>query len=156
MMKWLRPQNSNPVPAVVVPPAPYHKKMNDSRDTLHWFVKKHSNELSTKVYSEIRELEKTLKEINVFLQDHEATAADEHMLDSIMKDYLPSAIELFIKLPAQSKTVGGEGDTLLLKQCITMAQDLRNRNTELHERATRNLRVQAAFIDDRFNEANAT
>lgn len=154
-MKWFKPDTGS-IPAVVVPPKPYHAKMSESREALHWLVKKYSNEISAKVYSEIRELEKTLKEINSFLEDHNPTASDEHMLDSIMKSYLPDAIELFIKLPAHAKKVSGEGDELLLKQCRTMATDLRNRNTDLHERATKDLRTQAAFIDDRFNEANLT
>lgn len=155
-MKWFKGSDTAPVPTVVMPTTPYHVKMGESRDTLSWFVKKNSNEISTAVYSEIRELEKILQEINVFLIDHSATAADEHMLDSIMKDYLPSAIELFTKLPESSRKDGGEGDELLLKQCRTMSKDLRNRNVELHERATKNLRTQAAFIEERFNDANLT
>lgn len=154
-MKWFKPDTGS-IPAVVVPPVAYHIKMSESRETLHWFVKKHSNEISAKVYSEIRELEKTLKEINIFLEDHKPTASDEHMLDSIMQSYLPDAIELFVKLPAHAKSVGDEGDELLLKQCKTMANDLLNRNADLHDRATKELRTQAAFIDDRFNDANMT
>lgn len=154
-MKWFRPDTGS-IPAVVAPPVSYHVKMSESRETLHWLVKKYSNEISAKVYSEIRELEKTLKEINIFLKDHKPTASDEHMLDSIMQSYLPDAIELFVKLPSHAKTVGGEGDKLLLKQCRTMANDLLNRNADLHDRATKDLRTQAAFIDDRFNEANMT
>lgn len=156
-MKWFKSQNSTPTVADIVAPAvPYHEKMKKSREDLHWLVKKASSIVSTAVYSEMRELEKTLEEVNVFLFDHKANAADEHMLDSIMKDYLPSAIELFSKLPEQARKDGGEGDTLLLKQCRTMAQDLRRRNEELHERATIQLRTQAAFIEERFNEANLT
>lgn len=154
-MKWFK-SDTGSIPAVVVPPKPYHEKMAESRETLHWLVKKYSNEISPKVYSEIRELEKTLKEINIFLQDHNPTASDEHMLDSIMKNYLPDALELFVKLPAQGKKISGEGDELLLKQCRTMANDLQNRYIDLHDRATKDLRTQASFIDDRFNEANLT
>lgn len=155
-MKWFKSQDTGSIPAVIVPATPYHVKMAESRETLHWLVKRKSNDISTQVYSEIRELEKTLKDINVFLEDHKPTASDEHMLDSIMHNYLPSAIELFLKLPAHGKAVGGEGDELLLKQCRTMANDLRNRNADLHDRATKDLRTQAAFIDDRFNDANLT
>lgn len=157
-MGWFKFQDSTPqqVAASVMPSTPYHVKMAESRDALHWFVKKQSNDISMKVYSEIRELEKTLKEINVFLEGFKPSAADEHLLDSIMKDYLPSAIELFMKLPEQGRKVGGEGDELLLKQCRTIAKDLRNRNADLHERATKDLKTQAAFIEDRFNDANLT
>lgn len=154
-MKWFK-SDTGSIPAVVPPPVAYHVKMSESRENLHWFVKSHSNEISAKVYSEIRELEKTLKEINVFLEDHNPTASDEHMLDSIMQSYLPDAIELFVKLPSHAKAVGDEGDELLLKQCRTMANDLLNRHADLHDRATKDLRTQAAFIDDRFNEANMT
>jgi hypothetical protein len=97
-----------------------------------------------------------LKDINVFLEDHKPNAADEHLLDSIMHDYLPAAIELFTKLPETGKKAGEEGDQLLLKQCRTMTRDLRERNADLHDRATKDLRVQAAFIEDRFNDANLT
>lgn len=155
-MKWFKQQNSSPSAANVIPTVPYHEKMKQSREDLHWLVKKTSNIVSTAVYSEMRELERTLEDVNNFLIDHKANAADEHMLDSIMKDYLPSAIELFSKLPEQARKDGGEGDTLLLKQCRTMAQDLRRRNEELHERATIQLRTQAAFIEERFSEANLT
>lgn len=157
-MGWFSFQDSTPaqVAASVMPSTPYHVKMAESRETLHWLVKKQSNNISTNVYSEIRELEKTLKEINVFLEGFKPSAADEHMLDSIMMDYLPSALELFLKLPEKGRKVGGEGDELLLKQCKTIARDLLNRNADLHERATKDLKTQAAFIEDRFNDANAT
>lgn len=154
-MKWFKSDTAS-IPVVVAPAIPYHVTMSASRETLHWLVKKQSNEVSAKVYSEIRELEKTLKDINVFLEGHKPTASDEHMLDSIMQSYLPSAIELFMKLPSHARVVGDEGDELLLKQCRTMASDLRNRNADLHDRATKDLRTQAAFIDDRFNDANLT
>ena len=152
-MNWFKPR-TNPVPVTPLAPAPYHERMENSRDTLHWSVKKNSNALSAKAYSEVRELERVLKEINGFLVEHTATAADEHMLDSIMKDYLPSAMELFMKLPAPERVDGGEGDQLLLKQCRTMARDLRDRLTEMHERAKKDLQVQAEFIENRFSEAN--
>lgn len=156
-MGWFNFQDSPaPVPVSVMPSTPYHVLMADSRENLHWLVKKQSNDISTGVYSEIRELERTLKEINVFLEGFKASAADEHMLDSIMKDYLPSALELFLKLPEKGRVMGGEGDELLLKQCRTIARDLRNRNADLHDRATKDLKTQAAFIEDRFNEANMT
>jgi hypothetical protein len=157
-MGWFKFQESAPQPvqASVIPSTPYHEKMAESRDVLHWYVKKQSSSLSMKVYSEIRELEKTLKDINLFLEGFKPTAADEHLLDSIMKDYLPSAIELFMKLPEQGRKDGGEGDELLLKQCRTIARDLRNRNADMHERATKDLKTQAAFIEDRFSEGNMT
>lgn len=156
-MKWfkLRDTGQLPVTPVALPAKQYSHKMAESRETLHWFVKKRSNEISNKAYLEIREMEKVLENINTFLEDHKPTAADEHMIDSIMKDYLPSAIELFVKLPRAEKTLGGEGDLLLLKQCRTLAKDLRNRNKDLHDRATKELRTQAAFIDERFNDANS-
>lgn len=160
-MKWFRfrddtPASNDPAPANVISATPYHVKMEKSRTELHWLVKKHSNVISTKVYSEIRELERTLEEINAFIIDHKANAADEHMLDSIMKNYLPSAIELFVKLPEQGRNPDGDGEALLLKQCRTMARDLRKRNADLHYRAEAELRTQAAFIEERFNDSNAT
>lgn len=151
-MGWFKFRNSDnsPAPQPTLIAKPYYVKMAESRDALHWLVKKYSNEISTATFSEIREMERTLADINKFIETHPTTATDEHMLDSIMTDFLPSALSLFSQLPAQNKTEGSQGEILLLTQCQTMAKDLKARNTELHERAEQRLRNQAAFIEDRF------
>lgn len=155
-MGWFKFGDSAPasIPAAVVAATvvPYPQKMKKSRENLSWLVKKHSDVLSTQVYSELRELDRILTDINVFIESHTANADDEHMLDSIMNDYIPSAIQLFIRLPEHAKKTGDEGDSLLLKQCRTMAKDLKVRNDDLHDRATKDLRTQAAFIQERFND----
>lgn len=148
-MAWFG--NKTPTTAIpVVIKKPYHEIMAKERDELHWFIKQNSHAISTEAYSKLREVEKVLAELNEFLKDNTPRAEDEYLLSSIMGDYIPTAITLFTRLPLHDQAKGSEADKLLISQCKTFEKDLNDRNLELHERVRREMRTQAAFIEERF------
>jgi hypothetical protein len=134
-----------------LPEPPFSERALVQLNLLDKLVKENSNEISTEVYSKLRDLDDILRPLIEYLKTHQALQEQETLIESAITDYIPTPLDTFKTLPDSDKEEGGQGDLLLLRQYATIETNIRKLADEIYGRVLKELGTQAIFIDDKFN-----
>lgn len=146
----------NKTPAVAVPviaQVPFHEKMRGWLNDLDWYERESSGIVSAEAYSELREMNSLLWEVSQFLETYPIRAEEEYILESTIRTYIPSTLNIFNQLSPADQVDGGTADKQLIEQFATMHDNVIALNSQMHENVRKNLSQQTAFVQERFSTA---
>lgn len=148
-----RPQPVNNVineniAAIVMPTESFSSKMTKELDKLTILARSTSNIIPNETYSRLRQVDDIFRPLLGYIDSNGCSAEQEHLLESMVTDYIPTAINAYTSLSPidrndkTSKMLNGQFD-LMLEKVADLAQLVR-------QGALNELSIQADFIDERF------
>lgn len=159
-MAWFNRRRNNEavsVPTVpteatpAVPQVSFSEKMLGWSEDLAWVEKSYSNILSTQVYSELRSIHDVLESIAELISHYSIRTEEEYLIESTLKNYIPSALAIFSQLPPDKQRSGEEADLMLMSQCRNVKQNVVSLKEQLQTQIMNNLTTQTMFVEERFN-----
>lgn len=138
------------VPVTVAPAVPFNQKMKVWLDELDKYERESSGIVSAEAYSELREMNSLLWEVSDFLATYSIRAEEEYILESTIRTYIPSTLNIFNQLAPADQVEGGVADKQLIEQFVTMHDNVIAVNSQMHENVRKNLSQQTAFVQERF------
>lgn len=136
------------VPAVQA--VPFHKKVLKELDELAVFMRRHGNIIPTSVYSQVRRIDDVLRPLISYIAINGCSPEQEHLLESMVTDYIPTPLKTFIGLPKQDRADDGRPAELLSEQFATIEKKVRDLAELVRTGALDELATHAEFLDSRF------
>lgn len=130
---------------------PFHVKALQQLNLLDKLVKEMSNQISTDVYSKLRDVDDVMRPLIKYLETHDIIVEQQVLISSILTDYIPTSLDTFRLLPEEDKVDGDRADLLLQKQYDTIYLNAKELADEIYGRGLSSLSTQAIFIENKFS-----
>lgn len=130
--------------------APFHDKALGWLDTLAAHVKQSSDIISPAVYSRLRSIDDVMRPFIKALEGKPSVVETEVAIESMLTDYIPTPLNLYVNLPAGERTDSGRADLILLAQYDTLETAARELSSRLQGDSVSSLETHAIFIRDKF------
>lgn len=137
----------------VVQPDPFEKKLYKDLDNLAVYMRSNGNIIPTSVYSQVRRIDDILRPLLAFITANGCSAEQEHLLNAMITDYIPTPLKTFISLPRADRADDGTPARLLREQFDTMLEKVYDLSELVRSGALNDLAIHAEFIDERFSGA---
>lgn len=137
----------------VVQSEPFEKKLTKDLDGLAVYMRANGNIIPTSVYSQVRRIDDVLRPLLVYITANGCSPEQEHLLTSMITDYIPTPLKTFISLPRADRADNGNPARLLKEQFDTMLEKVYDLSELVRRGALSELAMHADFIDDRFSGA---
>lgn len=137
--------------APAVQAVPFHDKVLKDLDELAVFMRKHGGIIPTFVYSQVRRIDDVLRPLISYIAVNGCSPEQEHLLESMVTDYIPTPLKTFIGLPKQDRADDGRPAQLLSSQFATIEKRVRDLAELVRTGALDELATHAEFIDNRFS-----
>lgn len=119
-------------------------------DDLAHVVKQSSSLISPAVFSRLRSIDDVMRPIIKSLKDVQLIVDTEVEIQSILTDYIPTPLDLYLNLPLNDRQDGGKADLILLSQYDTLETVVRDLALTLKGDSVSALETHAIFIKDKF------
>lgn len=144
-------QAAQEVVAAVPTAVPFEKKLIKELDNLVVFVRKNGNLLPAAVYSRVRRIDDVLRPLLEFIGKNGCSAEQEHLLTSMVTDYIPTPLNTFVALGKEDRADNGEPARMLMEQFDTMLERVYDLAGLVRQGALNELAIHTDFIDNRFS-----
>lgn len=130
---------------------PFEKKLVKDLDELAVYMRAHGNILPTSVYSQVRRIDDVLRPLLTFITANGCSAEQEHLLSSMITDYIPTPLKTFVSLPRADRADDGIPARLLKEQFDTMLEKVYDLAGLVRTGALEEMTIHANFIDNKFS-----
>lgn len=144
-------QTAQQAVVTAVQPEPFHKQLTKELDKLAVFVRAKGSLIPTHVYSQVRRIDDVLRPLLVYIAANGCSPEQEHLLTSMITDYIPTPLNTFISLPKADRADDGNPAKLLNEQFDTMLEKVYDLSELVRTGALNELAIHASFIDNRFS-----
>jgi hypothetical protein len=155
-MSWFSSLFTNDVtPVIAVPPAAaktFAEQALSSLDSLAVAVRHAGGNVSPHVFSMLRSLDDVLRPLIAHVAVHPVVVEKEFAIEALITDYTPTALTLFLKLPAGEQVDGGKADLLLQEQLTSLERNARQVSAGIYEDSVSALETHAIFIQTKFHD----
>lgn len=148
-----RQQSPQQAVAAVVQPEAFDKKLLKDLDNLAVYMRSHGHIIPTGVYSQVRRIDDVLRPLLAYIATNGCSAEQEHLLSSMITNYIPTPLKTFVSLPRADRADDGEPAKLLKEQFDTMLEKVYDLSELVRTGALNELAIHADFIDNRFSGA---
>jgi len=131
---------------------PFHQRAREELDKLEFFVKEHANVISPAVYSVLRDIDDELRPLLTYMEDKPPLVETEVYVQSLLTDYIPTPLSLYLNLPLSEQKDGGKSDLILLGQYVTLEKSVRELSANIYRDSVAQLETHAIFIQNKFNQ----
>lgn len=134
-----------------VPAVSFDRKMLVELDKLAVFVRKNGNLLPAGVYSRVRRIDDVLRPLLDFIHKNGCSPEQEHLLTSMITDYIPTPLNTFVALGKADRADDGDAARMLMEQFDTMLERVYDLAGLVRQGALNELAIHTDFIDNRFS-----
>jgi hypothetical protein len=138
----------------VSPPAPqsFSARMAAELDTLSESTRAAGSQVSTAVFSQLRTIDDVLRPLIDHVGTHPVVIETEIAIESLVTDYVPTPLRLFLQLPPSETADGGKADLLLQEQYTALERNARRLAESVYDDSVSALETHAIFIENKFRE----
>jgi hypothetical protein len=158
-VSWLeslfsRDESRRPPAVPVAPAAPqsFSDRMTAALDTLADSARAAGSQVSTAVFSQLRTIDDVLRPLILHVGTHPVVIETEIAIESLVTDYVPTPLRLFLQLPPSEKADGGKADLLLQEQYTALERNARHLSASVYNDSVSALETHAIFIENKFRE----
>ncbi|MCU1406031.1 MAG: hypothetical protein JWQ43_2334 [Glaciihabitans sp.] len=108
--------------------------------------------VSTQVYSQLRSIDDVVRPLINHVATHPVVIETEIAIESLITDYVPTPLRLFLQLPAAEAVDGGKADLLLQEQFTALERSARKLSLSVYSDSVSALETHAIFIQNKFRE----
>jgi hypothetical protein len=139
-----------PVPAA--PVQSFTERATASLDTLADATRAAGSRVSTQVFSQLRSIDDVVRPLIAHVATHPVVIETEIAIESLITDYVPTPLRLFLELPAAEAVDGGKADLLLQEQFTALERSARKLSLSVYGDSVSALETHAIFIQNKFRE----
>lgn len=137
-------------PAAVVA-EPFDVRILRSLNTLALASRRSGAAVSPQVFSQLRSLDDVIRPLLAHVALHPVAVEREIAIESLVTDYVPTTLRLFLELPMSEQVDGGPADKLLQEQFTALEKSARQTSANIYEDSLSALQTQAIFIQTKFS-----
>lgn len=138
----------NTVANTVMPSESFSSKMISELDALTVLARSHSGIIPTESYSRVRQVDDVFRPLLAYIDSNGCSPEQEHLLESMVTDYIPNAINTYISLSPMDRNE--KTSKMLNSQFDTMLEKVYDLAHLVRQGALDELAIQTDFIDARF------
>jgi hypothetical protein len=144
-------QTAQQAVVAAVQPEPFEKKLYKDLDELAVYMRSNGGTIPTAVYSQVRQIDDILRPLLAFITANGCSPEQEHLLTSMITNYIPTPLKTFVSLPKADRADNGNPARLLKEQFDTMLEKVADLAELVRTGALNELAIHADFIDNRFS-----
>lgn len=107
--------------------------------------------VSPQVFSMLRSLDDVLRPLLAHVALHPVVVEREVAIESMITDYVPTSLRLYLELPESDRVDGGKADRLLQEQYTALEKSARQLSANIYDDSLAALETQSIFIQTKFN-----
>jgi hypothetical protein len=119
-------------------------------ELLNRHVKSISREISPAVYSRLRSIDDLVRPLVAYIETRPVLIEKEIEIESLLTDYIPTPLNIFMQLTPKERADGSKADLLLLSQYDTLERSVIELGKGIYTDTMSELEVHAAFVERRF------
>ncbi|WP_159602637.1 hypothetical protein [Agromyces humi] len=112
-----------------------------------------SPKLSPAAYSALRTIDDNLRPVIERTATHPVLIEREIEILSVITDYVPTSLELFLRLPDADRADGGRGDRMLIEQLDRIERTTRAMAAHVADDAMTAMEAQAIFLQNKYDHS---
>lgn len=139
---------------VVAPPppaVPFTERAQTELDALAAASTRAGRDLSTAAYSLLRTIDDIIRPLIDHIWNHPVVVEREVAIESLLTDYVPNTLTVFLRLPEEDRADGSPADLSLCTQLETLALGARELADGIHQDAVNALQTNAIFLQNKFD-----
>lgn len=154
-MSWLESifaRNDSPrVPEAAPAAQSFDARILSALDSLAEASRRSGAAVSPQVFSMLRSIDDVLRPLSAHVALHPVVVEREVAIESLVTDYVPTALRLFLELPRSEQADGGKADRLLQEQFTALERSARQLSANIYEDSVSALETHTIFIQTKFN-----
>ena len=136
--------------AIAVPTKPFHERSEEQLNILTKFVKQSSREVSPDVYSRLRSMDDLIRPLIKYIAANPVVIEKEIAIESLLTDYIPTPLGIYLQLPDSERTDGSAGDLVLISQYDTLERSIVELGKGIYKDSLAQLQTHAIFLETKF------
>ncbi|TDW31281.1 hypothetical protein [Cryobacterium psychrophilum] len=155
-MSWLSTMFGNHegntgVETPVEPELAFTERVTASLNTLAADARLAGAVISTTAFSQLRSIDDVIRPLLAYIAGNPVPITDQIAIESLVSDYVPTSLRLFLLLPPEDQTAGDPADLLLHEQFTALETSARRLSATIIVTAASALETHAIFLQNKFN-----
>jgi hypothetical protein len=155
-MSWLSAMfgndDGNPgVQAPGEPDLPFTDRVTASLNALAADARSAGAVISTAAFSQLRSIDDVIRPLLAYIVGNPVPITEQIAIESLVSDYVPTSLRLFLLLPPADQVDGGAADLTLQDQFTALEKNARQLSSSIIVTAASALESHAIFLQNKFN-----
>ncbi len=133
------------------PEVPFTERVTASLNTLAAAARSAGAVISTTAFSQLRSIDDVIRPLLGYIAGNPVPITEQIAIESLVSDYVPTSLRLFLLLPPGDQQDGDPGDLLLQEQFTALEKSARQLRSSIIVTAASALETHAIFLQNKFN-----